>query len=293
MITEKNLSRRCFVVANHIASILVAVVCLLPIIYVLALSLSSKEYIMAGKVTLWPVGLTMDNYNYVMKDAQFYRSFGVSVMRTLIALVLHMVLTICAAYPLSISKYKFRQRPLYAWFFVFTIIFNGGMIPTYMVVSQTGLLDTIWALVLPNAVPVFNVILLSNYIKTLPDALSESASLDGAGHIRIMCQIVLPLCLPSLATLALFVMVDNWNEWFAGMLYINDAKLFPLQTYLRSLIVEVDMNQLSDLNSLANLVATVGADTAKIFLAMIPILCVYPFLQKYFVKGIVQGAVKE
>ena len=293
MIQEKNLSRRCFIVANHTLSILIAVVCLLPIVYVLSLSLSSKEYIIAGKVTLLPVGFTFDNYKYVMKDAQFYRSFGVSVVRTLIALVLHMVMTICAAYPLSISKYKFRQRPLYAWFFVFTIIFNGGMIPTYMVVCNTGLLDTIWALVLPTAVPVFNVILLSNYIKTLPEALSESASLDGAGHLRIMCQIVLPLCLPSLATLALFVMVDNWNEWFAGMLYINNSALFPLQTYLRSLIVEVDLNQMTDLNSLANLVATVGADTAKIFLAMVPILCVYPFLQKYFVKGIVQGSVKE
>ena len=259
----------------------------------LALSLSGKEYIIAGKVTLIPKGWTLNNYRYVMKDAQFYRSFLVSIVRTLLAVAVEMTLTICAAYPLSISRHRFRQRPLYAWFFIVTIIFNGGMIPTYLVVSKTGLLDTLWALVLPNAVPVFNIVLLSNYIKTLPETLSESASLDGAGHLRIMTQIILPLCVPSLTTLTLFVMVGAWNEWFSGMLYINRANLLPLQTYLRSLIVEVNLNQMSDLNSMANLVASVGADTAKIFLAMFPILCVYPFLQKYFVKGLVAGSVKE
>lgn len=286
-------SRKAFVILNHFMTILICLLCLLPIIYVLALSLSGKEYIIAGKVTLIPKGLTLSNYRYVMKDAQFYQSFGVSVLRTILAVFIHMALTICAAYPLSISKYKFRQRPIYAWFFIITIIFNGGMIPTYLVVSKTGLLNSIWALIIPEAVPVFNIILLSNYMKTLPEALSESASLDGAGQMRTMIQIILPLCLPSIATLTLFVMVGAWNEWFAGMLYINDAYLFPLQTYLRSLIVEVDLNQMSDLNSMANLVASVGADTAKIFLAMMPILCVYPFLQKYFVKGLVAGSVKE
>lgn len=290
---QNSLSRKSFVILNHFMTILICLICLLPLIYVLAISLSSKEYIIAGKVTLFPKGFTLSNYQYVMKDAQFYTSFGVSIYRTLLAVVVQMVMTICAAYPLSISKYKFRQRPLYAWYFIITIIFNGGMIPTYLAVSNTGLLNTIWALIIPEAVPVFNIILLSNYMKTLPDALSESASLDGAGHIRIMLQIILPLCIPSLATLTLFVMVGAWNEWFAGMLYINNPNLFPLQTYLRALIVEVDINQMSDLNSMANLVASVGADTAKIFLAMIPILCVYPFLQKYFVNGLVAGSVKE
>ena len=286
-------SRKTFIVLNHFLTVLICIVCLLPVVYVLALSLSGKEYIIAGKVTLIPKGWTLNNYRYVMKDAQFYRSFLVSIVRTLLAVAVEMTLTICAAYPLSISRHRFRQRPLYAWFFIVTIIFNGGMIPTYLVVSKTGLLDTLWALVLPNAVPVFNIVLLSNYIKTLPETLSESASLDGAGHLRIMTQIILPLCLPSLATLTLFVMVGAWNEWFSGMLYINRANLLPLQTYLRSLIVEVNLNQMSDLNSMDNLVASVGADTAKIFLAMFPILCVYPFLQKYFVKGLVAGSVKE
>lgn len=290
---KASLSRKAFVTVNYTLCILVGLVCLLPVLYVLSLSLSSKDAIIAGKVLLLPVDVTLDNYRYVIKDVQFYRSFGISVLRTVMGLVMQMVMTILTAYPLSISKYKFRWRTAYAWFFVFTTIFSGGLIPTYLVVSKTGLLNTIWSLLLPYAVPVFYVILLQNYMKTLPDALSESAQLDGAGHWVIMTKIILPLCTPSLATLTLFMAVGHWNEWFDGMLYINNNHLFPLQTYLRTLIVEVDMNQMMDIQSLANQVASVGADTAKIFLAMAPILLVYPFLQKYFVTGIVQGSVKE
>lgn len=286
-------SRKVFVALNYTLCVLVGLVCLLPVVYVLSLSLSSKDAIIGGKVILWPVETTIDNYRYVIKDSQFYRSFGVSVLRTVMGLALQMVMTILTAYPLSISKHKFRWRTAYAWFFVFTTIFSGGLIPTYLVVSKTGLLNTIWSLLLPYAVPVFYVILLQNYMKTLPDALSESAQLDGAGHWIIMTKIILPLCAPSLATLTLFMAVGHWNEWFDGMLYINDNRLFPLQTYLRGLIVEINMNQLTDIQTLSNQVASVGADTAKIFLTMAPILMVYPFLQKYFVTGIVQGSVKE
>lgn len=290
---KASLSRKSFVVLNYTLCMLIGLVCLLPVLYILSISLSSKEAIISGRVILWPVNVTLDNYRYVINDAQFYRSFAISVARTILGLVLQMVMTILAAYPLSISKNKFRMRPVYAWFFVVTTIFSGGLIPTYLVVSKTGLLDTIWSLLLPYAVPVFYVILLQNYIKTLPEALSESASLDGASHWQIMLRIILPLCKPSLATLTLFMAVGHWNEWFDGMLYINDNRLFPLQTYLRTLIVEVNMNQMADIQSLAKQVASVGADTAKIFLAMVPILMVYPFLQKHFVTGIVQGSVKE
>lgn len=284
--------RNTFVAINYCLCILIGLICLLPVLYVFSLSISSKDSIISGKVILFPVDVTLDNYRYVIKDSQFYRSFAVSVARTVLGLMMQMTMTVLTAYPLSISKSKFHMRSVYAWFFVFTTIFSGGLIPTYLVVSKTCLLNTLWSLLLPYAVPVFYVILLQNYIKTLPEALSESASLDGAGHWRIMIQIILPLCKPSLATLTLFMAVGHWNEWFDGMLYINDNRLFPLQTYLRTLIVEVNMNQMADIQSLANQVASVGADTAKIFLAMAPILMVYPFLQKYFVTGIVQGSVK-
>lgn len=289
---ELSLSRKAFIVLNYTMCILVGLICLAPMIYVLSLSFSSKDAIIGGKVTLLPVSFTLSNYQYVMKDAQFYHSFGISILRTVLGVALQLTMTILTAYPLSISRLKFPQRPIYTWFFIVTMVFSGGLIPTYLVVSNTGLLNTIWALLLPYAVPVYYVILLQNYIKTLPEALSESAALDGAGHWRIMAQIILPLCKPCLATLILFMAVGHWNEWFDGMLYINDNHLFPLQTYLRGLIVETNMNQLTDIRSLANQVASVGADTAKIFLAMLPILMVYPFLQRFFVTGIVMGSVK-
>ncbi len=285
--------RKAYVVFNYVFCILVGLMCLLPVWHVLATSLSSKAAIMGGRVSLWPVEFTFDNYEYVMKDAQFFSAFWISVKRTALALLVQMLMTVLAAYPLSISRYRFGARQFYAWLYLFTMIFGGGMIPTYIVVHATGLIDSIWALILPGAVPVFNVVLLQNYMKTLPEGLSESAALDGANHWRILFQIILPLCAPSLATLCLFVAVGNWNAWFDGMLYINNNANFPLQTYLRTLIVEVNMDQLSDAEDLANLVATTGADTAKIFIAMVPILCVYPFVQKYFVKGIVRGSVKE
>ena len=285
--------RKAYVVFNYVFCILVGLMCLLPVWHVLATSLSSKAAIMGGRVSLWPVEFTFDNYEYVMKDAQFFSAFWISVKRTALALLVQMLMTVLAAYPLSISRYRFGARQFYAWLYLFTMIFGGGMIPTYFVVHATGLIDSIWALILPGAVPVFNVVLLQNYMKTLPEGLSESAALDGANHWRILFQIILPLCAPSLATLCLFVAVGNWNAWFDGMLYINNNANFPLQTYLRTLIVEVNMDQLSDAEDLANLVATTGADTAKIFIAMVPILCVYPFVQKYFVKGIVRGSVKE
>ncbi len=282
-----------YVSYNYVFCILVGLLCLLPDWHVLVTSFSGKAAIMGGKVTLWPVDDTLDNYRYVMKDAQFFTSFWVSIERTLLAFFIHMLLTVLAAYPLSFSRRKFAARQFYVWLFMFTMIFNGGMIPTYIVISKTGLINTIWALVLPGAVPVFNVILLQNFIKSLPDALGESAAIDGAGHWRTLFRIILPLCKPSLATLCLFVAVGNWNAWFDGMLYINDNRLFPLQTYLRTLIVEVNMDQLTDAEDLAQLVATTGANTAKIFIAMVPILAVYPFVQKHFVKGIVRGSVKE
>lgn len=286
-------ARKAYLVFNHSVCVIVCLFCLLPVWHVLVTSLSSKSAIISGQVSLWPVELTLDNYRYVMKDSQFFSSFFISVERTVLALAIQMFLTVLAAYPMSISRTKFGARQFYVWFFMITMMFGGGMIPTYIVVSKTGLIDSIWSLILPGAVPVFNVILLQNYMKTLPESLSESASLDGAGHWRTLFQIILPLCAPSLATLCLFVAVGNWNAWFDGMLYINDNLKLPLQTYLRSLIVEVNMDQITDADQIAQMVASVGANTAKIFIAMVPILAVYPFVQKHFIKGIVQGSVKE
>jgi putative aldouronate transport system permease protein len=267
-------------------------VCLAPILHILAISFSGKDPIIAGRVGFLPVQFTWDNYIYVAKENAFYTAFGVSVVRMVVALVVQLLMTILASYPISLGNNKFRARSFYTWFFLIAVLFSGGLIPTYLVVLKTGLVNTIWSLILPGAVPLFNVILMQNFMKGLPEEIKESAAIDGAGQFRILAQIVLPLCQVSIATISLFIVVGNWNAWYDGMLYINDNHRFPLQTYLRTVIVQPDLNQITDVNDLAKMVASGGADAAKIFLSMLPIMIVYPFAQKHFVKGIVLGSVK-
>ena len=287
-----SVSRKFFLILNTSLCILVALLCLAPLVHILAISLSAKNPIIAGEVGFFPIGFTMDNYVYVAREKAFYTAFGVSVIRTILSLVVQLSMTVLAAYPISLGVRNFRARSFYTWFFLIAVIFNGGLIPTYLIVLNTGLIDKIWALVLPGAVPLFYVILMQNYMKSLPDEIRESAAIDGAGHWRIMAQIILPLCKVSIATISLFIVVNNWNAWYDGMLYINNIHKFPLQTYLRTVIVIPDLSQVTDVNDLSNMVATAGADAAKIFLAIVPIMMVYPFAQKHFVKGIVLGSVK-
>lgn len=284
--------RRVFVAFNYAFCVIVGLLCIMPVLHVFSLSLSEKAHIMAGNVSFWPRGLTLDNYRYVIKDSQFYTAFGISLLRTAIALVFVMAITVMAAYPLSMRQANFPARRVYVWLFIVPMLFSGGLIPTYMMVVNTGLIDSIWSLIIPSAVPVYNIILLQNFMKALPDAVSEAAYIDGADHLTTLWRVILPLCLPSLATLSLFVAVTHWNSWYDGMLYINDNTKFPLQTYLRTVIVQVNIDQITDVDTLSQMVATVGADAAKVFLALAPMLMVYPFAQKYFIHGIVQGSVK-
>jgi putative aldouronate transport system permease protein len=284
--------RKFFLIINTSLCILVALLCLAPLLHILAISFSSKDPIISGQVGFFPVKFTLDNYIYVARERAFYTAFGVSVIRTLLALAVQLSMTILAAYPISLGVSRFRARSFYTWFFLIAVLFSGGLIPTYLVVLNTGLIDSIWSLILPGAVPLFNVILMQNFMKALPDEIRESASIDGAGQWRILLQIILPLCQVSIATISLFIVVGNWNAWYDGMLYINTNTKFPLQTYLRTVIVLVDYNQLSDVKELARQVASGGADAAKIFIAILPIMLVYPFAQRHFVKGIVLGSVK-
>jgi putative aldouronate transport system permease protein len=285
-------SRKLFLFINTFLCILLAVLCIAPIVHIFAISLSGKDAIISGKVGFFPTDITLDNYAYVIKDNAFYTAFGISIVRTILALATQLIMIIFAAYPLSLRCKDFHTRDFFTWFFLIAILFSGGLIPTFLVVKNTGLLNSIWALIIPGAVPLFYVILMQNYMKSLPEEIRESAAMDGAGQFRTLVQIILPLCRVSIATISLFIIVDNWNAWYDGILYINDYHKFPLQTYLRTVIVKVDMNKISDLTSLAELVASGGADAAKIFLSLLPVLIIYPFAQKHFVKGIVLGSVK-
>lgn len=273
--------------------ILMTLSCLLPLINMIAISLSGSSAVAANEVGLLPVDFTLTTYNKLLKDGQFWASFWISVQRVVLGTLINMFFVITMAYPLSKSKLRFPAREVYIKFVIFAMLFSGGIIPLYMVVSGLKLTDTIWALVLPGAVPVFNVILMINFFKSVPVSLDEAARIDGASPLTILVKIYLPVSLPALATVALFSIVGHWNDYFSGLLYMNKASLYPLQTYIQQLTVDItqvtDAEQLKQLSQMSNR----AFNATKIVVSTIPLLIIYPFLQKYFVSGIVIGAVKE
>jgi putative aldouronate transport system permease protein len=291
MFYRESAGRRAFVVFNYIFLSLSAVICIFPMLHILAVSFSSNAAVNSGSVILWPKGFQLSTYSFVAGNSKFYAAFVISVKRTILGVVVDMLLTVLAAYPLSKTKSKFKAREIYIWVFVLTMLFGGGLIPTYLVVMDTHLLDTIWALIIPAAVPVFNVILLQNFFKELPDEISEAAFIDGAGHWTVLFKIFIPLSKAVMATLILFVAVAHWNAWFDGMIYMNRPINYPLQTYLQTIVVQIDLNTTNDLSDIKN-ICEENSKSAQIIIAMLPILCFYPFLQKYFTKGIVLGSVK-
>jgi putative aldouronate transport system permease protein len=272
---------------------LLAMLCIFPILHTLALSLSSATAAASGRVTIWPVEFTFQSYQFVLANPAFGRSFLISLARVLVGVPVNMILTILVAYPLSRSKREFRARDFFAWFFLITVLFSGGLIPWYMVIRQTGLIDNFWALIIPGALPVFNVILLANAFRSIPKELEEAAAMDGAGHWTILLKILLPMSLPVLATVTLFVAVSHWNAWFDGLILMNSPEKYPLQSYLQTVIVNPDPRMLTERDlALLKIISNRTTRAAQIFIAMIPILVVYPFLQRYFTTGIKLGSVK-
>lgn len=294
MVSRASISRKVFLACNYAFLTVLSLLCVLPLIHILAVSFSSGAAASAGVVKLWPVEFTTAAYQNIFNKAQYLTAFGVSVKRVVLGTAINLLLTITAAYPLSKDSAYFRFRTLYVWLFVITILFSGGLIPWFMTIKATGLMDTIWALILPGAVPVFNVILLLNFFRSLPKELEESARMDGAGHMAILWKFFVPLSLPALATITLFNMVGHWNSWFDGLILMNDPQHYPMQTFLQTIIISKDPRFLSAQE--AQLLATLSDRTstaAQIYVAALPILLVYPFLQRFFVKGIVMGSVKE
>jgi putative aldouronate transport system permease protein len=288
---------KAFQYINYILMTFIAVICLLPMINLLAVSFSSSTPVLAGEVKLWPVDFTTSSYSFVMANADFWRSMIISLERVILGGVIGIILTILAAYPLSKEASVFKARTFYVWFLFISTLFSGGLIPSYLMVTWTHLYNTIWALIIPGAVGAFNVILMLNFFRQLPGELEEAAIIDGAGHWQILWKIVVPISKPVIATVLLFILVGHWNAWFDGYIYINSSKNYPLQTYLYSLLT-LDISMLSKsgvsqdvINSLSK-VNPKTLKAAQIFIATLPILCVYPFMQKYFTKGIILGSVK-
>ncbi|QTH43244.1 carbohydrate ABC transporter permease [Cohnella sp. LGH] len=294
MVERYSRGRVAFVAFNYIFLASMAAVCLLPLIHVLAVSFSSSQAAAAGYVKLWPVQFTLRSYEFVSGKQEFLDSLLITLERVGIGVALNMLLTVLIAYPLSKETSAFRSRTLYAWIFVFTILFSGGLIPLYMIVKDTMIMDSIWALVLPGAVPVFNVILMLNFFRGLPKELEEAAYIDGAGHMTVLWKIYIPLSMASLATVTLFSTVGHWNSWFDGLIFMNSPADYPLQSYLQTVVIQQDlslfsvksMERFSEINDQT-------AKSAQIFLGALPILLLYPFLQRFFIKGIVLGSVKE
>lgn len=271
--------------------------CLIPILNTLAMSFSDKTAAALGQVYFLPVGFNTAAYVEMLKEGRFFTAFGVSVQRVILGTAINLLFALFMAYPLSKSKREFKFRNIYMWIFVFTMMFNGGLVPTFLVIKDLKLIDTIWALVLPGAVNVFNMILLMNFYKGIPHALEEAARVDGAGPWTILLRIIIPLAKPAIATITLFCIVNHWNAFFDGKIYINSPEKLPLQTYIQSLTVQVSSQAMQNMTPEEIIrkmqVSNITFNSAKAFVSMIPILIIYPFLQKYFVTGIVMGAVKE
>ena len=289
-----SLSRKAFVTGNYFILTLLALLCFLPLWQVLAISVSSRSAAESGLVSLWPIGFHLDAYKFALQKPEFIESIYVAAKRVSLGWFVNIAFAILTAYPLSKEVTAFRWRTVYVWTFFITILFGGGLIPTYMVIQKTGLIDSIWALVIPSAVHVFAVVLLLNFFRGLPKEIEESAVIDGAGHLSVAVRIYVPLSLPALATLSLMFIVSHWNSWLDGMIYMNSPANYPLQTYLKIIVLENDLTAMA-LGS-AELMQQLSDRTfksAQILIGAMPVLIVYPFLQKYFVKGIVLGSVKE
>lgn len=268
---------------------LFAISTLLPFVNVFSKAVSEEWAVVSGKVGLLPVGFQLDTMKYVVTSEEFIRSFLISVFITFVGSLLSILLTAITAYPLS-KRYLPGVSAILVMF-VFTMLFNGGMIPNYLLIRKLGLLNNLWSLILPAMVSVFNMLVIKSYYESLPESLEESARMDGAGNFKILFWIILPLCGPVLATITLFYSVYFWNDFFHPMLYLNSPSLKPLQLYLRDIVMDAMSSEPKSADDLMN-ASPEGMRAATVIASTVPILLVYPFLQKYFIKGVLVGSVK-
>lgn len=297
MIENKTAGEKFTYFMNYFILILFGLITLLPFLNVVAKSFSGVTPVVAGKVLFWPIDPQVQTYQFVLREGTFYNSFKISVIITVLGTFLAIVTTAMTAYPLS--RYNMRGRKIFLYLWVFVMLFQGGMIPDYLLYKGIGITNTIWAMIFPQMINVFNLLVVKNYFEGLPESLEEAAKIDGASNIRILFQIIIPISLPVLATITLFYAVGYWNDYFNAMLYISKPSLKPLQQYLYD-VVTTSMRELE--SGFGNLQSASIDDrinatpdavrAATIILSTVPILLVYPFLQRYFIKGIVIGSVK-
>lgn len=282
---------KAFRIFNLVFLLVVVFLTMYPFLNIIAQSFSSEGFINSGQVNLFPRGFNVETYKLILADSTFWNNYGNTVLYTVVATAISMVLTTTFAY--AIAKKDLKGRSFFIGIAVFTMFFNGGLIPNYVLISSMGMRDSIWAVVLPNAISVFNLLIMKSFFENMPRELEEAAAIDGLTQYGVLFRVVLPLSKAIVATMVLFYAVANWNSWFQAFLYLDKPELFPVTIYLRNMIAGA-----SNTASAGSTVENVGQIAANIqsvtiVLTVIPILCVYPFVQKYFFSGIMLGSVKE
>ncbi|HLS61655.1 MAG TPA: carbohydrate ABC transporter permease [Virgibacillus sp.] len=292
-----SLSDKSFDILNNLFLVIILVLVVYPLVFVLSASISDPTAVSSGKMWLWPVDITFKGYERVFADGAIWRGYGNTIIYTLVGTAVHLFVLLPCAY--ALSRKELMGKKIILWFILFTMLFNGGLIPTYLIIKSLGMLDTMWAIVIPNVVGAWSILVARAFFQqSIPDQLVEASKIDGASDFYIFFRIVLPLSIPIIAVMALFHAVNLWNQYFNALIYLSDRDKFPLQLILREILV-VNQMQLNDpggggAESLVDQVKTAGLiKYAVIIVSSLPLLMVYPFIQRYFVQGVLIGSIKE
>ncbi|GGD61869.1 carbohydrate ABC transporter permease [Paenibacillus nasutitermitis] len=293
-VKQKISDDKAFDVVIYIIAFVIIAIVLYPLLFVVSASFSDPAKIINGEVWLWPKGVTLDSYANVFKDERIWNAYKNTIMYTVVGTFINIVLTTLLAYPLS--RKDLPERNFLMLFIVFTMFFSGGIIPTYLVVQNLGLIDSIWAMVIPSAIATYNVIVMRTFFQSsIPWELQEAALIDGCSNFRLFLRIILPLSKPIIAVMVLFYAVGHWNSFFSALIYLNDDHLYPLQIILREILIQnqsaTDIG-LTDFEMVKQIMLAESMKYAVIVIASLPVIVMYPFVQKYFVKGVMVGSIK-
>lgn len=288
-----SLPRKVFLLCDTIIIVLLMIVCLYPMLYVVFASLSDSSRIIAHDGLLWkPLGFNLEAYKAVVKNPMITSGYINTIIILVVGVIINLIMTTLAAYFLSRKKDIMLKNAIMG-FMVVTMYFSGGLIPTFIVVKNLGLYDTLWALILPGAISTYNLIIMQTSFKSIPDSLEEAAYLDGAGHITVLWYVIIPLSKAIIAVMVLYYGVAHWNSWFQASIYLMDRSKYPLQLVLREILLQNDVSNMAQNAGVADAYSvSESIKYAVVVVATVPILCIYPFLQKYFVKGVMIGALK-
>ncbi|MDG0872417.1 carbohydrate ABC transporter permease [Paenibacillus thiaminolyticus] len=291
---DRSIGDRIFDVVNYVLLTLVMLIVLYPLLFVLSASVSNPETVLRGEMWLIPKQINFDAYAKIFQNKDILLGYGNTILYTLLGTAINLIMTICAAYPLA--RKDFLGRGLITGMIVFTMFFGGGLIPTYLLIKNLNMLDTLWVMVIPNAVAVWNIIIMRTFFQqSIPGEIQEAAMIDGCSHMQTLLRIVLPLSMPIIAVMVLFYAVGHWNSYFNALIYLSSKDKFPLQLILREILIQSDSGDMIKLTSESAVkmkMSVEGLKYAVLVVANLPMLILYPFLQRYFVKGIMIGALK-